>query len=99
MPGWFSPQCPLDTWEKTWAETRMRWLAQRLGIDRMLRADVILPTDDYFPDPYHGTAEDVRRLLDRLCVYLDIDPLKVELEVCPVRWGESPTSTRREKGR
>jgi len=83
MFGWFSPKAPLSTYEKTWTEWRMRWLADRFGIDRLLRAKVILPTDEFFPDAFDGTADDARRMLDRLCGYLGIDPRKIQLEICP----------------
>src|SRR5580704_16278966 len=82
MSGWFAPKCPLDTWEKTWTETRMRWLADQFGIEQLLQTEVILPTDQYFPDPYHGTAADARQLMNQLCGYMGIDPQRIDLEVC-----------------
>jgi hypothetical protein len=81
MVNWFSPRCPLNTWEKTWTEVRMRWLADQFGIDRLLQAEVILPNEQYFPDPYNETPEDVQRLLDRLCGYMGADPLRLSLEI------------------
>lgn len=83
MFGWFSAKCPVDTCEKTWAEWRMRWLADQFGIDRLLQAEVVLPTDQFFPDSYRGTVEDARRMMDRLGGYLAIDVQKIQLEVCP----------------
>jgi hypothetical protein len=83
MFGWFAPHCPLNTLEKTWTEVRMRWLARQLGIDRLLRAEVVLPTDEYFPDPYEGTLEDARQLMRRLCGCMGIDPRKLWLETFP----------------
>ena len=59
MFGWFRPTCPLATGEKVWVESRMAWLAQNLGMDRMLQAPVVEPTEEYFPDEYQG--EDERR--------------------------------------
>ena len=44
----------------------MWWLANRLGFDRFLRCDVALPEERFFPDPYHGTEECVRKLVDRI---------------------------------
>src|SRR5262245_59341742 len=82
MFGLFSPRCPVDTWQKAWTETRMCWLADRFGIDRLLRADVILPTPDHFPEPYQGTDEYARLLLDRLCGYMNIAQNTVTLTVC-----------------
>jgi HEAT repeat protein len=82
MFGWFAPKCPLDTWEKTWTETRMRWLADKFGIDRALKAEVVLPTEEYFPEPYQPTPEDARRMMERLCGYMGILSADIQLEVC-----------------
>jgi hypothetical protein len=82
MFGWRSAKCPIDTFEKTWTEWRMRWLADQFGIERLLQSQVILPTDEFFPDPFRGTAEDARRLMDRICDYLAIDSARIEFEVC-----------------
>jgi hypothetical protein len=41
MLGWLGPKCPLDTGEKMWTEFRMRWLAGKLGLDRLIGSDVI----------------------------------------------------------
>jgi hypothetical protein len=81
--GLFAPQCPIGTWEKTWTESRMCWLAERLGIDRLLDADVLVPTAECFPLPYRGTEEDVRRVLDWLCGAMGVKPERLALEICP----------------
>src|SRR5262249_12359742 len=81
--SWFSPRCPLGTWEKTWTETRMGWLAERLGVGRLLDAEVVVPSDDYFPDPYDGTPQDARRLMARLCRYMGIGRHKLKFSVVP----------------
>jgi hypothetical protein len=85
MWNWFAPRCPLGTWEKTWTETRMCWLAERFGIDRLRGAEVILPTQEHFPDPYPpgGSWVGARQLLARLCRYMSIPSHTIELEVCP----------------
>jgi hypothetical protein len=61
----------------------MRWLASALGIDRLLEAEVIQPTEEYFPAPYEGTPTDVRRIMEELAEYMDVDAGKIELEICP----------------
>jgi hypothetical protein len=81
MFSWFSPKCPVNTWEKAWTETRMRWLADQFGIDRLLRAEVILPTEEHFPDAYNGTPADARQIMHRLCKYMKIDPQGMRLVV------------------
>jgi len=81
MLGWFTPKCPINTREKAWTETRMRWLADHFGIDRLLRAEVVLPNEDYFPDPHPVDEKGVRQLLDRMCGYMGVSPSKVSLEI------------------
>jgi hypothetical protein len=81
MWGWPKPKCPLGTWEKTWIETRMRWLADRFGIDRLIDATVLVPTADHFPEPYEGTETDARRLMSRICDVMGIAPGSIDLEI------------------
>lgn len=83
MLGWFRPKCPLDTGEKMWTEFRMRWLAGKLGLDRLVDAAVILPDQRFFPDPYRGTPDDARRIFDRVCGYMKLEPTRFDLEVLP----------------
>ena len=57
----------------------MAWLTDQFGRDRLRDADIILPTEDYFPDAYDATEDDVRAILDRVCGYMEVDPEKVSL--------------------
>lgn len=59
----------------------MWWLANRIGYDRFLRSEVVLPEEQFFPDPYHGTEECVRKLLDRVCGFMDVASDRVALEL------------------
>jgi len=81
MSAWRRAKCPLDTWEKTWVETWMRWLAEKFGIQRLVRAELVLPTERFFPEPYSGTPEDALRVLGRLSRYLGMNPERLRLEV------------------
>jgi hypothetical protein len=83
MFGWLGPKCPLDTGEKMWTEFRMRWLAGKLGLDRLVSAEVILPEPRFFPDPYTGTPADARRIFNRVCGYMKLNSNRFELEVLP----------------
>ncbi|GIE89048.1 hypothetical protein Are01nite_55280 [Actinoplanes regularis] len=65
--------------ERDWIERSMDWLLAEFGTDR-LHAEVVLPTDDYFPGAYRGTREDVQAVLVRLCAHMKIDPARVDLE-------------------
>jgi hypothetical protein len=61
----------------------MRWLAEQFGIERLLKARVILPTEEFFPEPFEESADDARRIMHRVCGYFDIDPNRIQLEICP----------------
>lgn len=81
MFGWFSPKCPLDTWEKAWTEHRMQWLARQFGVDRMTNSKLLLPDADVFTS-YRGDFEDARRLMDLLGDHMRVDVRKLGLEIC-----------------
>src|SRR4051794_15006737 len=82
MLDWFRsrPKPPVDTWHKAWTETRMLWLADQLGGDRLLKAKVLRPVRDDFPD-VDARTDGARRLMEFLCEVMGIEPRKIELEV------------------
>lgn len=81
MFGWFAPSCPVDLQSKVWVEQRLSWLIQRFGKDRILKAPRVLPTREFFPDPYHGTQEDVAPLFERVCQYMGADSRRFILKL------------------
>jgi len=81
MFGWFKPQCPVDGSAKQWIENRLQWLSAQFGRDTFTRRAVILPTNDFFPDPIDGSEASVRNLLDQVCRYMDVNPECVALEL------------------
>jgi Pentapeptide repeats (8 copies) len=74
-----SPQCPVEPAVQQWIESRMGWLIDQFGIDRLHDAEVILPTEDYFPDDFNSSKEYARVVLERVCNYVEIAPTSVEL--------------------
>ena len=79
MVWWRQAECPVRPVEREWIEQSMDWLVSQFGPAR-LRAEVVLPTDDYFPGAYRGTRADVQAVLTRLCAHMGIDPARVDLE-------------------
>lgn len=73
------PTCPIDSNAKEWIDWRWERLEVEFGVEHLRRARVILPTDEFFPDPFHGNEEQARRELDRLCGYVDLDPTMVDM--------------------
>ena len=78
--NWFTPKCPVVAEDKAWIEESMLWLMKEFGRDALRDATVVLPTDEFFPDHFSGDEEDVRALVERVCVYMGVDPERVELE-------------------
>ncbi len=83
MLGWLKPTCPIDLREKVWTEQRLGWLVEQFGLERMLQAEMILPTDRYFPEPFVGTQNDARVVLDRVCGYMQVDSTRIVLKFYP----------------
>lgn len=77
--NWFAPKCPVDAETKEWIENAFNWLIEEMGPDELQSTDVILPTEEYFPDPYSGSRADIRTMLNRVCGYMDVDPGLVEV--------------------
>lgn len=73
------PRCPVDPDIREWIDRRWRWLEGEFGEERPRSSPVVLPRPEFFPDPYRGTEADARRLLDRVCGYMDIEPDSIEM--------------------
>ena len=81
MLGWLFPRPPVRVQEKAWIEYRFAWLVQQLGERRMLDAPVIEPTDEFFPDIYHGNASDAELMYRRVCNFMLVNPAEMRFEV------------------
>ncbi len=71
--------CPVGPDERTWIEGRFAWLSGQFGPGIPKDARVVLPTPEFFPDPYHNRPEDIPPLFERVCGYLGLDPARFEL--------------------
>jgi hypothetical protein len=78
--GWFTPKCPVGAEEKGWIEESMLWLVGEFGAETPRGARVVLPTDEFFPEPFSGDEEGARVLVERVCGYMGVDPARVEVE-------------------
>ncbi|NQT38457.1 MAG: tetratricopeptide repeat protein [Planctomycetes bacterium] len=80
MFGWFTPKCPVDTDAKLWIEYRMAWLIKSFGWEPLRKTEGVLPTEEHFPDPFDRSGDSIRRLLDRVAGYMDVDPSRIDLQ-------------------
>lgn len=81
MFGWFRPRCPVDLMAKAWIEGRLHWLSDQFGRETFTCRPTLLPTAEFFPDPVDGSEASVRRLLNRICEYMEVDHRTVLLEL------------------
>ncbi len=76
----FRPTCPCDPSAKAWVVERLEWLADEFDDNAFAGRPIVLPTPEFFPDAYDGSKRSVRKLLDRVCEYMDVVPSLVALK-------------------
>lgn len=77
FPG--QPKLPITSEQRTWVDHSYRRLASILGADRMLNAVVVLPTSEYFPDPYDGSVTALQNIFCRVATAMNVDPIDVDV--------------------
>jgi hypothetical protein len=97
MFGWFrsSSDCPIDAEDRAAIDRQWERLAGLFGLERMRRAEVILPLARFFPDPYDGSRDSLERMLDRLCGYMDAPRERVAVGFCDEPGAEHASLARR----
>lgn len=66
---------------REWLLDQLAELVRTCGVDPLLRAPLLEPREEYFPDPWGGGEPSVRRLARRLLLYAGIDDLPVEVSI------------------
>jgi hypothetical protein len=88
----FASSCPVDGSSRRWIDEHLGSLSRAFEDESPVERDIILPTCDYFPDPYDGSPEAVRRLFDRVCGYMNVEPRHVRLVTMDRSGGPSLTN-------
>lgn len=83
MFGIFKSKCPVSEESRQWVQRRFDWAWHTFR--EKASEQVILPTCDFFPDPYDGGEEAAKRMFDRVCGFLNIDRQRVELRLIEAR--------------
>jgi hypothetical protein len=73
------PPCPIEPDQQQWLDARFEWLLDQFGHDFPAKTTVILPTPEFFPDPYNGNLEDAQLMLNRICGYMNVKPARLNL--------------------
>lgn len=79
----FPAKLPVTEEERLWVDEGFLRLEKMLGRRRLVDADLILPTPEYFPDSYEPTTAGANTLFVRVCKYMRVDRSRIRLEVFP----------------
>ena len=82
-----SIKCPVDDEEKLWIEEAILWLVEQFGSKALCEAEVILPSEEYFPDKYIGTMISAEKVVWRVCEYMGVDPSEIRVQIYEERQG------------
>ncbi len=77
--NWFTPKCPVSDDDKEWLEECFLWLIEEFGADALRDLRMVLPSDEFFPDRFSADMTFARRILRRICGYMNVDYDVVEL--------------------
>lgn len=77
--SWFPPSCPCDPAAKAWIEQRLEWLSARFENTPFAGGRLVLPTDEFFPDPYDGSRGAAELLFGRVCDLMGVARSRVVL--------------------
>ena len=73
---------PIEKGEQEWIEKSLLWLLEEFGKDYFLSKTTIIPHWSSFPIDYKGTDECVRRLVDCVCGFMNVNPSLIDMEIC-----------------
>ncbi len=73
------PKCPIPEDARRWVDYSLRWLLAQFECYDLLNAPVVLPDQEFFPDPFNGSEACVQRMLERVCGHMRVDPTRLEL--------------------
>jgi hypothetical protein len=77
--GLSKPKLPVSPEQQRWIDRSFLRLASLVGPQRLLKATVVLPTAEHFPDPYDRSEEAVQNMLGRVAARMQVDPDAIEV--------------------
>jgi hypothetical protein len=77
----FSTKLPITDEDRVWIDDGFVRLERMLGRDRMMRAEVVLPVEQFFPDVYDGSKASVTAMADRIASYLGVPNTAFSIEI------------------
>jgi hypothetical protein len=78
-----SSKLPISEEERVWVDDSFHRLSRMLTSRFSHNSPVILPNDEFFPDPHTRDEAGLNNLFRRVCSYMKITPSDVHLEIIP----------------
>jgi hypothetical protein len=72
---------PLEAREKAWVETRLHYLTDYWGLEQLLNAKTILPTEEHFPEIVEGEQDTPQKLVVRIIDQFPITATDIQLQL------------------
>jgi hypothetical protein len=81
MFGWSSkPYCPVDPSAKDWIEGNLEWLSRRFPFNIFTDCPLVVPTEEFFPEPYEPSKEAATALFARICLFMGVSKDRISLK-------------------
>jgi hypothetical protein len=79
MFGFGKAQLPITLEQKDWVDKSLVRLATLVGANHLTDGELVLPTSEYFPDPYDRSEEALRLIFERVARLMHIDPADIDV--------------------
>jgi hypothetical protein len=79
MFGFGKSKLPITLDQKCWVDQSFVRLASLVGAVRLTEGEIILPSQEYFPDPYARTEEALQLIFVRVARIMQVDPEEVDV--------------------
>jgi hypothetical protein len=77
--GLTKPRLPVTAEKQHWIDESFRRLASLVGAQRLLKATVVLPTPEHFPDPYDRSEESLQAMFRRVAEKMQMDSAEIDV--------------------
>jgi hypothetical protein len=79
--GLTKPKLPITAEQQSRIDDSFLRLAALLSAHRLLQATVVLPTPEYFPDPYDRSEVSLQRMFHRVATLMQVDPTDIDVKL------------------
>jgi len=81
MFGLTKPKLPLTPDQRQWTDQSFVRLASLVNANRLFEARVVLPTPEFFPDPYDRSSEALQHMFSRVATLMGFTSDEVEVSI------------------